>query len=238
MKRYPGAKTNSGIIQFLINNIPYHKRYFELFAGTARLFFEKQPAIDGNFLTDLNQDIVNYLTGNVPAGTFVLKCSALDLIDQNIFTRSDFIYLDPPYPAKARRNGKAYYKHELITETDHVQLLTAIQAKEANVMISTRQNDLYDNMLSTWRKEVFNTVDRKGAVQEIVYCNYPVPGVLHQYDYVGIDFTERQAIKRKVLRFAGKIQGLPVHQKHLLIQELIKNDRSAVEHFLSMLPAT
>lgn len=174
--KYPGAKTNSGITQWLINNIPFHSRYFELFAGTAALYRAKRPANE-NILTDLSEKMVQYLISrNRTNNTLILQADALDILKKLQLTRKDFIYLNPPYPAAARRSGKSYYKHEMLDDSDHVQLLSSMLEADANIMISTRQNDLYEIYLKDWRKEYFDTIDRCGKVMEIIYMNYPPPG--------------------------------------------------------------
>lgn len=252
LDNYPGAKTNSGILQFLINRIPHHERYFELFAGSASLYFAKKLALQ-NVIMDRDEEVYRALGTKLSEGypykyihetpassTTELSCRDAQqwLWDNTDELRwPDFIYLDPPYPFLSRRSGKSYYRHEM-TNDDHVQLLTTIRTVKAKIMISTRQNDLYDEYLYDWRKDVFKTVDRAGRAEEIIYMNYPVPDLLHQYDYVGQNFSDRQRIRRKVSRFSNKIQDLPPYERHLLIQEMIKEDPAAVKHFLAMSPVT
>jgi len=236
LNNYPGAKNNTGLIQFLVNEIPYHTRYWELYAGSAALFRNKRAA-NSNILNDINSDVVAALKEEMH-GAAIYNLPAVPLLQNGSFTREDFIYLDPPYPKKARRSGRSYYKHEMLEDYDHVQLLTTIQALEANVMISTGQNDLYDDMLKGWRKKEFNTMSQRGPYVEIIFMNYDQPTILHQYDMLGSDYIERQHMKRKITRFKNKIEQLPIHQKHLLMQLLIENDTAAVQHFLSIRPGS
>jgi len=63
IENYPGAKRNSGILQFLINNIPEHTRYIEGFAGSAQLYFAKKPAIEGNCLIEIDEITFQQLSG-------------------------------------------------------------------------------------------------------------------------------------------------------------------------------
>lgn len=234
--KYTGAKNNSGILQFFINNIPAHERYFELFAGTAALYYAKKPA-KYNVLNDLNPKMVAYHKGRSATNTFVKQADTLLLVDIFDYTREDFIYLDPPYLLADRRSGKALYKYEMMGEDDHVQLLTAALQLDANIMISCRQNELYESILAGWRRKEFKTVDRGGPCVEVIYMNYQEPDILHQYDHCGKNRTDRQRISRKVARFSAKIKALPAYEKHLFIQELIANDPPAVKMFLSALPA-
>lgn len=252
ISNYPGSKNASGIIPFLINNIPFHTRYFELCAGSAKLFQFKKRAT-ANFLNDIDEDTafgLYDLPGNFPLNVqwnYFLETwdirpgdTVTTMYDQMKYLvyfpwlLDDFIYLDPPYPFDSRRSDRKIYRHEM-TDSDHVQLLTAAQALGVNIMISTRANDLYTDMLKGWRCKSFNTVDRGGAAVELIYMNYPEPELLHQYDYLGDGRTERQQIKRKRESFYEKVQDLDKYQRHALIQEMILTDRSAVQHFLTTL---
>jgi len=233
--KYPGSKTNSGIIQFLINRIPYHTGYYELFGGSGALCKEKQKAAIRNVICDIDSKTIKRYENSYPVWMDAYVLNAIDVLQDKAFNflRSDFIYLDPPYPFDSRRSGKKYYRHEM-TDADHVQLLETVLQLDANVMISTRQNTLYDKYLKKWRKEKFATVDRAGSVDEIIFMNYRQPAILHQYDYLGNDCWDRQGIKRKVQRFEKKIRQLPDYERHLLIMEMIKANAKEVSHFLRL----
>ncbi len=234
LNNYPGAKTNSGIIQWLVNDTPEHEHYAELYAGSAQLFDAKRPAPGGNYLRDINPAVVAALQNKYCTRAHISLGSALDFLQAHQLTRRWFIYLDPPYPYLSRRSGAKIYKYEMGTDLEHVQLLSAVAAVDANIKISTRQNELYDQHLAGWRKEEFKTMGHHGPVTEIAYMNYPPPLLLHQYDYIGNGYVDRQRVKRKITRFASKLQELPLYERHLFIQEMIKNDLPAVQHFLSM----
>lgn len=233
--RYIGSKNANGVLHTIINNIPFHKRYFELFAGSAAVYRAKLQA-SYNYLCDISPDQVSWLNSAiVPGKNLVIKrASALAVIDTHSFTSEDFIYLDPPYPFSSRRSGNKYYKFEM-QDNDHIDLLKSISTITAAVMISTRANQLYESHLATWRKVTIPTADRAGACEEIIYMNYDFPEILHQYDYVGQNFGDRQRINRKIARFQSKLSMLPAWEKHLFIQELIRNDYAGVKHFLTMM---
>lgn len=223
-----------------------HTRYFELYAGSAQYFFNKRPA-KFSLLTDIDQNVCSRLNAlaydlNLRLNTTEIKCcNAINELRSWHFIPTDFIYLDPPYPPSSRRNpDKKLYKFEMSYQ-DHEKLLSIIAIdmnaraeRKPMIMISTRANDLYNKALFDWRKATFNTADRGGAAQEIIYMNYPEPKFLHQYDFAGDNYINRQCIKRKMQRFAKRIKELPTHEKHLFIQEIIKNDPDATELFMSM----
>lgn len=209
--------------------------YYELFGGSAKLFFGKKPA-SWSLISDIDESVYQWYqeVSKTRPDVLCTKRSAIEILTCGDFRfdENSFVYLDPPYPFLSRRAGKKYYSHEM-SDDDHVQLLKAVLQCKGNVMISTRQNDLYGTMLADWRCKKFDTVDRAGSVQELIYMNYPEPTLLHQYDFVGMGFSDRQRIKRKVQRFQDKINELPGYEKHLLIQEMIKNDYAAVRHFMT-----
>lgn len=241
LNNYPGAKTNTGIISFLINNIPYHKRYFELFAGSAQLYRHKLIS-DLSILADIDTNVYDALMQDeelifeLGQDLRIYNQSFDKILDAYIlsFSQNDFIYLDPPYPKTARRSGKKYYKHEMLELDEHAVFLERVKAvKFANVMISTRPNDLYDIELKDWRKKEFETRDRAGNCTEVIYMNYREPEFLHQYDHLGDGCTDRQRIKRKITRFTNKLAGLPAHEKTAILQSLINHNAKDVRHILN-----
>ena len=232
--KYTGSKGGSGILQFLSNNTPFHKRHFELFAGSGKYYFAKKAA-EFSFLTDKNPVSIKYLIENSLANTNIVRCDAIKFMKTFEFEKRDFIYLDPPYPAQARKSKGKLYDYELVKDADHVKLLSSALAVNCNVMISTRENDLYRDMLSGWRMKKFLTCDRGGPVYELIYMNYDEPELLHQYNFLGKDNIDRQRISRKVEKMKSKMSNLPKYEKHALIQNMVKADADIVKHFLSSL---
>lgn len=43
-KTYTGSKNGNGVAQWIINKIPLHTNYYELFAGSASIYFKKRTA--------------------------------------------------------------------------------------------------------------------------------------------------------------------------------------------------
>lgn len=230
---YTGSKGADGMCEFLINHIPVHKMYFELFAGSAQLFQKKLPAAL-SILTELDEiqcDKLRFL--HIAASYDVINTNAIDYLRNYKFDSSiDFIYLDPPYPASARKSTRPLYKYEMMDDASHIELLEVIKKIPANIMISCRQNQLYDQVLKDWHKKKFLTGDRGGAVHEIIYMNYDISKLfLHQYDYVGNGCHDRQRIKRKVGTFTNKLKRLDNNERHLFIQTILKQYPAEVQHF-------
>lgn len=206
-KNYIGSKSGNGVLQFLINLIPPHKRYFELYAGSAKLYYAKAPA-EVNVLNDIYLDVIEKHRLLCGPDVITLCYDARSLIDNINYTAADFIYLDPPYPFATRGKQKLLYNFELYDQ-DHIELLKSCRKCKAKMLISSYENDLYDKYLSGWNKMIFRTACRGGVRYECVYFNYEVPAMLNQYDFVGENFTDRQRLKRKAERFKEKMLQLP-----------------------------
>jgi DNA adenine methylase len=81
-----------------------------------------------------------------------------------------FIYADPPYPIKTR--SKRIYKHEM-TDDDHLKLLDVLLNHKGPVMISTYENELYNDKLKNWHKEHRTAkTEMGGNAIETIYMNY------------------------------------------------------------------
>jgi DNA adenine methylase len=85
------------------------------------------------------------------------------------------IYADPPYPLSTRTAKQ--YKHEM-TDSDHVELLETLKLHPGPVILSGYQNQLYDDILQGWHKDVttgyaeYQGEDRK----ETIWMNYEPQG--------------------------------------------------------------
>ncbi|MFJ7371569.1 DNA adenine methylase [Lysinibacillus sp. NPDC098008] len=86
---------------------------------------------------------------------------AVELIAR--YNRSDcFIYADPPYLRSTKAQGM--YFHEM-TIQQHINFLEIIKKHSGPAMISGYANDLYDEYLVGWKREVFHD-------KEIIWKNY------------------------------------------------------------------
>lgn len=81
-----------------------------------------------------------------------------------------FMYLDPPYLLDVRTARQ--YKHEM-SDTEHKELLAALTQSQAKIMISGYASDLYDDMLSGWRRKEFVSHAEMGKRRtEVIWMNY------------------------------------------------------------------
>lgn len=59
-------------------------------------------------------------------------------------------YVDPPYLAATRKDRTQGYKHEMHTETEHVELLEFLKTLKGKVILSGYAIALYDRLLADW----------------------------------------------------------------------------------------
>lgn len=224
---YFGGKGSDGTFQQIINCFRPHRRYIEPFAGNATIARQKSPADEMNVLNDVNKLVSERLdeafqnTEKFTVKNFdALEMLKFELNYKLICPYRTLIYCDPPYPPVTRKSSKRY-KDEM-TEQQHVALLELLLKFECDIVISTRPNELYAEMLKSWPRKEFQSRQRIGSATEWVFMNYDTIDELHEYTYLGNDFRERQLIKKKVSRWTGNFKELPVLQQKMMLAELTK----------------
>ena len=65
------------------------------------------------------------------------------------------------------------------------------------MLITGYPNDAYDHILSGWHVTDYQNCTQIGRVTERAWTNYPPPVALHDYDHLGMDFREREALRRR-----------------------------------------
>lgn len=111
-------------------------------------------------LVQASKRLLNAQIENLPAIEIISRYNTPDV----------FIYADPPYLHGTRKNY--LYKHEM-EDAEHVRLLEALLRHPGKVILSGYDNDLYNNMLSGWRKESIGTQAEKGLKRtEVIWMNY------------------------------------------------------------------
>jgi site-specific DNA-adenine methylase len=207
--------------------MPPHDIYIEAFLGNGAIYRKKKPAFLSSIGIDLdiqvierwyelkipipeliNSDAISFLKSFRPL------CSILKKLGVRVL-----IYLDPPYPKSSRRNPQNLYRHEM-TDQEHQTLLIYILRLDANIIISSYPNHIYDKYLNTWNNFTFQAQTRGGPATEKVWYNYPEPTELHDYRYIGNDFREREQLKGIVTRNVAKFKRLPELQRNAIIHQL------------------
>lgn len=238
---YPGHKMISGVFQRIINNIPEHKMYYELFAGSAaiaKLLIPIVPDVtyllndmDGKAIAKLRKHFGQFPENNIilsqhPAMEFMAMIDCMERIamDSNLASlpKKSFIFLDPPYKHSTRPGSTKLYAHEM-TDEQHQQMLATCVTLQANIMLVHPKCELYDTMLAGWRKIEYKMRYRTKTQIECMYMNYPEPRTLQTDIYLGKDCWDRQRIVRKAEALTNRLSKLPVLERNFIINTINKN---------------
>lgn len=241
---YYGGKSGAGTYQTIINRIPEHDVYIEPFLGFGGILRHKRPA-KYSYGYDLDPKITT-MWDQVKRDSH-LKVQNLNGLEHlhtfNAFEKP-FIYLDPPYPLDSRKSKRKVYKYEM-TNFEHQFMLDLLRCLPMNMAISTYPNELYLEILkpgsieilsgadsnqdliakysddnSKWRILQFTSSTRKGKATEWLFMNYPRPTKLHDYEYIGENYREREVIKKRVETIRRKLNKLPILQRNKILNIL------------------
>ncbi len=223
--RYPGGKNAGGAYQHIINLIPPHCLYVEAFAGSAAVWRNKLPS-HGSVLVEKDLAAAESLMSMVyddldrSKDATVLHRDAFDYLPSVLDREDVFVYCDPPYLPETRVK-KSMYSAEM-SRDDHIRLLDLITSASAMVAISGYDSSLYRDALWDWNHFEYDAITRGRTIRrEIIWFNYRVPEVLHDYSYVGRNFTERQRIRRKIDRLQSKLAVLDPVERNAILSGLI-----------------
>lgn len=233
LTNYPGGKNADGVYQRIINLIPPHSTYIETHLGSGAIMRHKRPA-PLNIGLDLDPEVIQahqesdeykvLSTEATPQHSALstqysfLCTDALTYLQSYPFTGSEFIYLDPPYVISSRASQAPIYKFKY-TDQDHINLLSTLKSLPCKVMISGYWSRLYADHLHSfnWHTTHFNTRTRGGNATEWLWMNYPPPVALHDYQYIGEDFRERERIKRKKTRWLFNLRSMPTKDRQAIL---------------------
>lgn len=227
MTRYTGGKNGAGVYQHIINLMPPHDCYIECFLGSGAVMRFKKPA-KLNYAIDLDATIFETFSDCLPdynnedsQNAYKFLCSDARDILPSILPMGDhhtLIYADPPYPLAVRSTKRAIYKYEMLTDAEHFDLLTLLKSLPCMVMVSGYRYDLYDEMLISWRRSDYYTVNRAGRrVQESVWMNFAEPIKLHDYSFLGETANRRQDFKRLKERQIARLERMPAVRRYALL---------------------
>lgn len=221
---YPGGKEGPGVWHRIVNLMPPHEVYVELFAGGGAVLRNKPPAprsialdVDAGALAALEErmraerplDVVEFLELDALAWLRTTSCSS-DML----------LYADPPYPLSVRRSDRVRYARDL-TDDEHVDLLELLTTTGARAMVSGYRCPIYDAWLSAWHRVDYKAMTRGGyTVDESLWLNFPPPAALHGYDRVGADYRERERIKKKRRRWLAMFSAMPEHERAAIFSDL------------------
>lgn len=103
-----------------------------------------------------------------------LECRpALEIIAAYGSHPENLLYVDPPYLGDTRAGSVGQYRHEMMGEPEHAELLDRLLEADAKVVLSGYANPLYDETLSGWNRREFIATSAMGAPRiEVVWFNY------------------------------------------------------------------
>lgn len=226
--RLVGSKGGSGIAQWIISEMPYHRVYVEAFLGKGIVFQRKLPAAE-NIGIELDPKVISGYWHRRSKTPTIINSDAICELPQLNLNQYALVYADPPYLMESRSCKRAYYAKELLTVEDHQRLLSVLTSLQCMVMISGYASELYASVLKEWRTSWKWTTNRRGKlVKEWLWMNFPQPALFHDTRFIGSDYTDRQRIKRKCVRWSKKFLSLPAGERAAVFNSIssLVDDRS------------
>ena len=200
---YFGSKATPGLCQALIALMPPHSTYIESHLGGGAIMKRKPPAMR-NIGIDLDEGALAAL-GCDHQVELIHGCGH-DFLSSFPFQGTELVYADPPYLQATRRSARRY-RFEM-TESDHVRLLVLLKALPCQVMVSGHPSALYDAHLAGWRRLQIQVMTHGVVRTEAVWFNF-APHRVHWASAAGMNFTDRQRIKRKAESWGRRYGEMP-----------------------------
>lgn len=212
--RYPGGKGK--VFQQLINLMPPHEVYIETHVGGGSVLRNKRPA-PRSIAIDKDELPLEQLAAHRLECDLV-QADAVEYLRQYSFTGKELVFSDPPYPAETRRSRNRIYRYDYTTD-DHVDLLETLVTLPCAVMITSYDNQLYAETLKDWVRVDFRGVSHVGSRPEVAWMNFQ-PGLVHDHQYLGGSFRQREAFKRKRQRWLDRFTGLSLAEQQAVLADL------------------
>jgi site-specific DNA-adenine methylase len=212
--------------------LPTHTCFVEVFAGGAAVTRHKRPS-ERTVLIERDPQRALALRAAMRDrdGVTVIVGDALRILQPpEAMGPGSVLYCDPPYVMSARKTQRKYYRHDW-TDADHVRFLEWVQRFTCPVLISGYWSQLYAAVLDPkrWRVESFTVGTRGGRAVEHVWCNFPVPRVLHDPQHVGGSFTDRQRVRRKAARWARMLAAMPAAERAAVYEAVAASMRACID---------
>ena len=213
--RYDGGKGRC--YQHIINLMPPHRVYIELFLGGGAVMRHKRPA-EVSIGVDLDETVIQSWRDQDLCKVQLHCTDALDFLSAYDFIGDELLYADPPYLPRTRRRSRVY-RHDL-DEGSHVRLLTALGSLSCRVILSGYPSDLYDEMLRNWARSEFNGTSHIGRRREVLWHNFEPPTLLHDYAFIGDTFRDRERVRRRAKRWQRRLELMPECERLALLTAL------------------
>lgn len=220
---YIGNKNIPGVIHKIVNEIPLHTDYLELFAGSGAVGLELPPG--HKVFNDLNRDALQLIKAADPTA-YLISMDFADILKLYSSpagnTKDTFIFVDPPY-LHSTRDSAELYEFEL-SDDRHIELIQLLRQATAKVMLIHPECELYNTSFKDWRSiEIKIRYNVKTSIERL-WMNYGKQE-LQTYKFLGADCWERQSNKRKAQRFLLKGQHLPFNEGNYITDMLKLNGK-------------
>lgn len=224
---YPGGKGSSAALPQLLNLMPPHDIYVEPFLGSGRILRHKAPALRASIGMETNPTLCALWRSVAPPDVRIVEGNALELLPELLSQlqrhgadpQRILVYCDPPYLMHVRKSPQPLY-HTEWTAADHIAFLMMVASLRCQVMVSHLPCPEYSEALAPWHTVTFRNTTRRGSQVEQVWCNFPPPVQLHQYDHVGTSFRDRERIKRQMAILSRRFKALPPSARIAALQML------------------
>lgn len=212
---YPGGKGRA--YQRLINLMPPHDVFIETHLGGGAVMLHKRRA-RRNIGIDCDATVIACWRARQDPSIELVHGDAADYLRNNPPAPHTLVFCDPPYWPKSRRRARCY-KHDY-GPADHLELLRVLLELDCAVLITGYPNEVYDRILSHWHITDYPNCTRSGLVVERAWTNYPPPCVLHDYDHLGMDFREREALKRRRKSHVRRLERATAIERNAILADL------------------
>jgi len=226
LQGYFGGKGASGVHQKIINLIPPHHTFVVPFLGHCAITRSLRPC-NNWYLNDIDPRVVaswqKFQRKNpehFATNTTVLNWSWHKMLPSAMDHPEVVMYLDPPYPEETLK-GNHRFKFRM--ENDgHVELLEKIgKFNNANILLSTYDNALYEFYLKNWNKISFEAQTQSGkSAIETLYFNFEPPTRLHDYRYFGDNHRSRERYKDKRKNLVDKFERMTALERNYFMDAL------------------
>lgn len=220
MESYKGSKGGEGVYQRIINLVPPHRIWWEIFAGSA-IVTKMIRAAEQSFVTEAEPLQAGRLKKELKDRAVVYNCAGSQKIDEICSGGVDtFIFADPPYLKETRTYQRDIYKVEW-SRDDHWKWIQWCKSRGERIMITHPICDMYMIELKGWNRVTYTYNSRQGLRDNCIWMNYEKPEELHDYRYCGHNKTERQRIQRKIERELSKLSTLKAIERNAIIQAIV-----------------
>ena len=220
---YTGGKGRA--YQHLINLMPPHRVYVETHLGGGAIMRHKRPAAI-NIGIDIDPDVISHWARRATPGIDLIRGDAVGRLGSFPFKGDELVYSDPPYVPETRRRRRCYRFD--YTLDDHVALLDMLSSLACRAMISGYRCRLYDERLVRWRRVDLIAVTQAGPQPESVWLNFEPTASLHDYNFIGNSFRERERIRRRRTNLGKRFSTMAPLVVNAILSDLAASHPNAV----------